>query len=96
MILFFVLYHFIPSGDFLGLENSAWVFWVLLEVLRIFGGFDFCPHAYTKRNNTQKRHPCVSLEEKKKIEGSRFKLHYIVLEQRHLSCKKRREKWLSF
>ena len=29
---------------------------------------------------------------KEKKEGSRFKLHYIVLQQRHLSCKKKERK----
>jgi len=54
-VFFFVLYHFILSGNFKARKFGMgffgvkiWIqgfFWVLLEALGIFLGFDFCPHS---------------------------------------------------
>ena len=54
MFLFFVIYHLIHSGNFKGSEIRHEIFGgyflvqgflaVLLEALRIFLGFEFCPH----------------------------------------------------
>ena len=78
---------------------------MLLEALRILfflgrGGVDFCPHACRKRNETQKRHPCVSLEGKKKRKKA-VDLNCIILYFSSGTClvkkrKKEKEKWLSF
>ena len=57
MFLFFVLYHFILSGNFYyGSEFRHWIFWGInfgpgifwgfcLKPKGFFGGFDFCPHS---------------------------------------------------
>ena len=54
MFLFFMIYHLIHSGNFKGSEIRHEIFGgyflvqgflaVLLEALRIFLGFEFCPH----------------------------------------------------
>ena len=43
MFLFFVLYHFMLSGNFCyGLEIRHAIFWGIYFSPRIFLGFDFC------------------------------------------------------
>ena len=52
-----------PFWKFLRLGNSAWdfldqgYFWVLLEALGIFLGFDFCPHSIIPVNRNPEYNP---------------------------------------
>ena len=69
---------------------------MLLEALRILffgggGGVDFCPHACRIRNETQKRHPCVSLEGKKKRKKA-VDLNCIILYFSSGTCLVRKKK----
>ena len=45
MLLFFVLYHIMLSGNFYGSEIRHGMFLVLKFGPRIFLGFDFCPYS---------------------------------------------------
>ena len=101
MILFFVIISFLLeifkvrkfgmgffAGYFLDFFGCCWK---PLGFFFLGGGVDFCPHACRIRNETQKRHPCVSLEGKKKRKKA-VDLNCIILYFSSGTCLVRKKK----